>query len=175
MAPANSFEKTFEIVEGLYRQFMDDNLVLMGDSAGGGFVLSFCQHLNVINLKQPANIVVFSPWVDISMSGEYYSQNDPILGDIGLREIGKVWAGDLDTKDYRVSPLFGDNTNLARTLIFAGKNEIFYSDIKKYCEKLEKSGVDFRLVVGKGLFHIYPMFPMPEAWHAFKEIKHEII
>lgn len=175
LTPANSCKKTFKIVENLYRHFSDDNIVLMGDSAGGGFVLSFCQYLNSIGLRQPDNIIVFSPWVDISMSGEYDSKNDPILGDVGLREIGKVWAGDLDTKDYRVSPLFGDNSNLARTLIFAGENEIFYSDIKKYCEKLEKNGVDFRLIVGEGLFHIYPMFPMPEAWHAFKEIKNEIM
>lgn len=175
LAPGHSHEETFEIVEKLYKEFLDDNVILMGDSAGGGFVLSFCQYLNTVNIRQPDNIIVFSPWVDISMSGKYDSGNDPILGEIGLREIGKVWAGDLDTKNYKVSPLFGDNSNLARTLIFVGENEIFYPDIMKYCEKLEKSGVDFRLIVGEGLFHIYPMFPMPEAWQAFKEIKHEIM
>ena len=80
----------------------------MGDSAGGGFVLSFCQYLNSIGLKQPSNIIVFSPWVDISLSGgnyEEFKDSDPILGEIGLREIGKSWAGDFDTHDFKVSPL----------------------------------------------------------------------
>lgn len=79
----------------------------MGDSAGGGFVLSFCQYLKAIDLPQPNNIVVYSPWVDIALSNPPYdNDSDPILGEIGLREIGKSWAGELDTHDYRVSPLW---------------------------------------------------------------------
>ena len=105
----------------------------------------------------------------------YDSKNDPVLGEVGLREIGKSWAGDLDTKDYRVSPLYGDNTGLPRTLIFAGTGEIFYKDIKKYVDNLENDGVDVRFITGGGMFHIYPLFPSPEARNAFKEIKKEII
>ena len=90
-----------------------------------------------------------------------------------LEEIGKSWAGELDTHDYKVSPLFGDNSDLPRTLIFAGDNEIFYKDILKYYEKLKEDGVDARLVVGDGMFHIYSLFPSPEAWDAFKELKKE--
>ena len=105
----------------------------------------------------------------------YDSKNDPVLGEIGLKEVGKSWAGELNTQDYRVSPLFGDNTNLPDTLIFAGEKEIFYNDIKKYSENLKNDGVNVRLVTGNDLFHIYPLFPMPEAYAAFKEIKKEII
>lgn len=152
----------------------DQTISLMGDSAGGGFVLSFCQYLNAIDLPQPNNIVVYSPWVDIALSNPPYdNDSDPILGEIGLREIGKSWAGELDTHDYRVSPLFGDNTDLPRTLTFAGDNEIFYKDILKYHEKLKEDGVDARLIVGEGMFHIYPLFQSPEAWDAFKELKKE--
>ena len=105
----------------------------------------------------------------------YNSKDDPILGDVGLREIGKSWAGNLDTNDFRVSPLFGDNEGLPKTLIFAGTDEIFYKDISNYVDNLKKDGVDVRFIKGNGLFHIYPMFPIPEARKAFKEIKKEII
>ena len=175
LAPKHTCEESFALITELYREYADDNIILMGDSAGGGFVLSFCQYLKTINLAQPDNIVVFSPWVDVSMSGEYDSKSDPILGDVGLREIGRAWAGDLDTTDYRVSPLFGDNTGLARTLIFAGEDEIFYSDILKYYEDLKRCNVESRLIVGESLFHIYPLFPIPEAKDAFKEVKKELI
>ena len=74
-----------------------------------------------------------------------------------------------------MSPVFGDNADLADTLIFVGENEIFYQDIKKYVENLKNDGVNVKLVVGSGLFHIYPLFPIPEAKEAFKEIKKEII
>ena len=179
LAPKHSCVETFDLMDDLYESLISKlakgkTISLMGDSAGGGFVLSFCQHLKETNFPQPNNIVVYSPWVDITLSNPPYdNDSDPILGEIGLREIGKAWAGELDANDYRVSPLFGDNSDFPRTLIFAGENEIFYKDILKYYEKLIGDGVDARLVVGEGMFHIYPLFPSPEAWNAFKELEKE--
>ena len=177
LAPKHNAAETFDMMSEFYKRLIErENLILMGDSAGGGFIHSFCQYIKTINLPQPKKIITFSPWVDISMSNAPYdSEDDPILGEVGLRQIGKSWAGNLDTKDFRVSPLFGDNTNLPRTLIFAGTNEIFYEDIEKYVENLKKDGVDVKFITGEGLFHIYPMFPIPEAKEAFKEIKKEIM
>ena len=177
LAPKHKANETYGIVTELYKELIPrNNLILMGDSAGGGFIHSFCQYLKTVDLKQPQKIITFSPWVDISMSNPPYdSENDPILGEIGLKEIGKSWAGDLSTHDYLVSPLFGDNTDLPGTLIFAGENEIFCKDIKRYVENLKNDGVNVKLVTGSGLFHIYPLFPMPEAYSAFKEIKNEIM
>ena len=174
LAPQHSAEESFDMITELYKHLLDNNsrITLIGDSAGGGFVLSFAQYIKSINLAQPAHIITFSPWVDISMSNTPYDdKDDPILGEIGLREIGKSWAGNLDTKDYKVSPLFGDCTNQAPTLIFAGTNEIFYKDIVKYVEKLKSSNVNVKFITGDGLFHIYPLFPIPEAKGAFGEIK----
>ena len=173
LAPNHKSQETFEVIRDLYCEILklDKNLILMGDSAGGGFVLSFAQYLKTINLPQPNHIITFSPWVDISMGNPPYdSENDPILGEIGLKEMGKSWAGNWDTKDYRVSPLYGDKSDLAKTLIFAGENEIFYKDIEKYVEDCDNS----KLITGKGLFHIYPLFPIPEAKKAFEEMKKEI-
>ncbi len=176
LAPLHKADETYPLIIELYGKLIQrDKLILMGDSAGGGFVHSFCQHLKNIDLPQPDKIITFSPWVDISMSNPPYdSANDPILGEIGLREVGKSWAGQFDVHDYRVSPLFGDNEKLADTLIFVGENEIFLKDIEKYVEKLKNDGVSVELIVGSGLFHIYPLFPMPEAINAFKKIR-EII
>lgn len=177
LTPAHDACETYELVTELYKTLiLKDNLILMGDSAGGGFVHSFCQHLKTINLAQPKKIITFSPWVDVSMSNPPYdSHDDPILGEIGLKIIGESWAGSLNTQDCKVSPLFGDNAGLPDTLIFAGESEIFYKDIKKYAENLKRDGVNVRLITGSGLFHIYPMFPIPEAKDAIKEIKREII
>lgn len=177
LAPSSKTMQTYDVITGLYEKLiLKDNLTLMGDSAGGGFIHSFCQYLKTTDLPQPDKIITFSPWVDVSMSNPPYdSENDSILGEIGLREIGKSWAGDLNTQDWRVSPIFGDNVGLPDTLIFAGENEIFCSDIERYVENLKRDGVNVKLVIGNGLFHIYPLFPIPEALSAFKEIKKEII
>lgn len=178
LAPLHKWQESFDAISKLYGHLLQtrENITLMGDSAGGGFVHSFAQCLKTIGLAQPKHIVTFSPWIDLSMSNTPYdSEDDPILGEVGLKEIGKSWAGNLDTKDYRVSPLYGDNTGLAKTLIFAGSNEIFCRDIEKYVENLKKSDVNVRFIKGEGLFHIYPLFPIPEAKKAFKEIEKEIM
>ena len=174
LAPNHKANETFDAIAELYQDLIKSkkNITLMGDSAGGGFVISFAQYLKTINMPQPNHIIAFSPWVDISMANPPYdNEKDPILGEIGLKEIGKSWAGTWDTKDYKVSPLYGDNADLAKTLIFAGSNEIFYKDIVKYKE----NNANARLITGEGLFHIYPLFPMPEAKKAFSEIKKEIM
>lgn len=171
LAPLHKVMESFDLITEFYETLISkDNLILMGDSAGGGFVLSFCQYLNTIDLPQPDNIITFSPWVDISMSNAPYdNENDPILGEVGLREIGKSWAGDLDAKDYKVSPIYGDNKGLPKTLIFAGTGEIFYKDINIFVEKLRKEDVDVKFIEGEGLFHIYPLFPIPEAKKLLKK------
>lgn len=172
LAPLHHAIETYELITELYETLVSkDNLILMGDSAGGGFIHSFCQYIKTIDLEQPNNIITFSPWVDVSMCNPpYNSQNDAILGEIGLKEIGKCWAGNLNTQDYRVSPLFGDNTGLADTLIFVGENEIFFTDVKRYVRNLKRDGVNVKLITGPELFHIYPLFPIPEA-KSFQRIK----
>ena len=175
LAPLHKVKETIELIIPLYKNLIGrNNLTLMGDSAGGGFVLSFCQHLKTLKLSQPDKIITFSPWVDISMSNPPYdNESDPILGEVGLKEMGKSWAGELDINDYRVSPLYGDNKGLPRNLIFAGTNEIFYRDIQQYVDNLKKDGVEVKFIIGEDLFHIYPLFPSSEARKAFKEIKRE--
>ena len=179
LTPKHNCCETYSLIRDLYCEIIKkdfDKIILVGDSAGGGFVLSFCQYLNENNLPQPDNIICFSPWVDISMSGDYkdIEKTDPILGEIGLREIGKAWAGNLSVKDAKVSPIYGNNQGLARTLMFTGTNEIFYPDIKKYSDLLQKDGVNFTLVEKKDMFHIYPMFPISESRHVLNKIKKEI-
>ncbi len=107
------------------------------------------------------------------MSGDYKEYNDvnPMLGVEGLHEMGKAWAGNLDTKDYRLSPLFGDMKNLPQTTIFVGTHEIFYPDIQKFYNKIKYNNVDVELVVGKEMSHVYPLYPaVPESKEAFNKI-----
>lgn len=176
LTPKYTYRESYELLCEEYNELIDNYaaVTLMGDSAGAGLVLGFCQYLNSIDSKLPDNIIVFSPWVDVSMKNNYDDKDDPILGNIGLREIGKRWSGTLDTTDYRVSPLYGDNHNFPRTLIITGTNEIFYPYIKEYYEKLVDDDVDAKLIVGGDLFHVYPLFPIPEAISILKEIKKEM-
>ncbi len=174
LAPNHTYEETYEIVDKLYEQLLTLNIpiIIMGDSAGGGLSAAFCEHLATNDIAQPQNLILISPWLDVSMSGDYDTvEFDPMLGVDGLREMGETWAGDLDPKDYRVSPLFGDVSKLPKTTLFVGTHEIFYPDVIKYYDKLKDNGIDAELNIGEEMTHVYPIYPLvPESKEAFKHI-----
>ena len=88
----------------------------------------------------------------------------------GLVEMGKCWAGNLDLRDYRVSPIFGDISCLQNVCLFVGTREIFYPDVTDFYEMLQELGINTELVVGEGLNHVYPHYPIPEADDAFDQV-----
>ncbi|WP_407413755.1 alpha/beta hydrolase fold domain-containing protein [Methanobrevibacter sp.] len=175
LAPNHTYDETYKIVESLYDLMLkfEKPITIMGDSAGGGLSASFCEYLKTNDLTLPEHLILLSPWVDISMSGDYdeYIDLDPMLGVDGLREMGEAWAGDLDTKDFRVSPLFGDMEKLPQTTIFVGTHEILYSDVVKFYNKLKDNGIEVELIVGEEMPHVYPLYSgVPEAKEAFNHI-----
>ena len=174
LAPNHTYEETYRIVEDLYKFALEMGkpITIMGDSAGGGLSAAFCEYLASIGYEQPEHLILISPWVDVSMSGDYddYVECDPALG-VEVREFGESWAGDLDIKDYRISPLFGDVSQLSQTALFVGTHEIIYPDIIEFYDKLISSGVDAKLFVGEEMTHVYPIYPLvPESREAFNQI-----
>ncbi|WP_295616285.1 alpha/beta hydrolase [uncultured Methanobrevibacter sp.] len=174
LAPNHTYEETYEIVEKLYDYLLTMNkpIIIMGDSAGGGLSATFCEYLAAKDMPQPQNLILLSSWVDVSMSGNYDNIDvDPMLGVDRLREMGETWAGNLDPKDYKVSPLFGDVSKLPKTTIFVGTHEIFLSDVTEFYNKLKDNGIDVELNVGEEMTHVYPLYPLvPEAKEAFNHI-----
>lgn len=174
LAPNHTYEETYEITEKLYRHLLETGkpITVMGDSAGGGLALAFCQYLAQIGLDQPDDLILISPWMDITMSGEYSEvEFDPIGGIEALRVMGSAWAGNLDLKDYKVSPMFGEVSGLSRITIFVGTHETLYADIIKFHERLIENGIEVELNVGEGMNHVYPVYPLvPESKEAFNHI-----
>ena len=175
LAPNHTYNETYTIVEELYEFVLktEKPITIMGDSSGGGFSAAFCEYLASEGLTQPQHLILISPWVDVSMSGDYedFAEIDPLYGVDGLREMGKAWAGDLDTKDYRVSPLFGEVSGLPETTIFLGSHEELYSDVTKFYNKLKDKGVEAQLIYGEEMAHVYPIYPLvPESKEALNTI-----
>lgn len=176
LTPNHTWDETYDLLTVLYQDVLENAagpVILMGDSAGGGLAVAFCEYLAELGMEQPDKLILFSPWMDISMSNPEaadYEKADPMLSAYGLAEMGKCWAGELDTQDYRVSPIFGDISTLHDVYLFVGTREIFYPDVTEFYSMLQAQGIDAELYIGEGMNHVYPLYPIPEANDAFDQI-----
>ena len=173
LAPKHHYDETYALIDNLYGMIKDRTIAFMGDSSGGGFIFSYAQYLRDQREKLPGQIIGISPWVDVSMSSSDYASyeiKDLMLGVPGLLLAGKAWANNLDTRDPKVSPIFGNNKGLPPVTLFAGTAEILYPDIILYAERLRKDGVQTDLIIGEDLIHVYPIYPIQEAKEAVEQI-----
>ena len=78
---------------------------------------------------------------------------------------GRAWAGDLDPADPRISPLYDDLSALPPMLIFQGDADILGPDTIEFARAAARAGVDVRLRVEPGGFHVYVLSVpfIPEA------------
>lgn len=177
-APVHTYNETFEKLLKLYEGLLDSvsskDIILMGDSAGGGLSLAFAKLLLKHKISQPKEIILISPWLDITMSNpniSLFEKKDPMLAVPGLIKIGKLWAGDLDSSNYLVSPINGEIVGLGNISIFIGTNEILLPDARKFRDIAYSKGIKINYYEYEKMNHVFPIAPIPEAKKAIKQIE----
>ncbi len=160
LTPESGCEETYDFIEGLYTRLIAEypskRIVLMGDSAGGGLALGFTQLLRDENKKQPDQIIIFSPWLDVTMSNpllKKLDKQDKILSIAGLKSAGQKYAANLDLKDFRVSPVHGNLSGLCRISLFTGTGDILYADAQKFKQLMKEQNLHFNYFEYPDLFH----------------------
>lgn len=138
------------------------NIILAGDSAGGGLSLALMMYLRDNNEQLPDGLVLFSPWTDLTCSGETYetkAKYDPMFTTNMTKDSANIYVPeDVKKTDPYISPLYGDFTNLPRTLVLVGGNEILLDDSRLFAQKAEKSGVDIEIDIWPSMFHDWWLF-----------------
>lgn len=180
-APNCSYEQAFEKVLPLYKWLEEltdqSTITLMGDSAGGGFALALAQWLLKKELPQPQDIILLSPWLDITMENPEAArleERDPMLGIYGLVQMGKSYAGNANPNYYLLSPLNGELNGLGKITLFVGTHEVLLPDARKFRDIALSKGVSIKYYEYPKMNHIFVLFPIPEAKKARKKIVHII-
>lgn len=168
-----SMGKLEKIYSKLLETHLPENIVFMGDSAGGGFALSLAMKLRDEKISLPRSLILLSPWLDITMQNRDIiplEKADPMLDSITLSEIGKLYAGDLDYDSFLISPINGEFNDLPKITLFVGTREIFLPD----CRILKALAVAQKIPINyyeyEGMNHVFPLYPIPEAKLALKQI-----
>lgn len=182
VAPEEPFPAALEDAVTAYEWLVEEknyeskNIIVVGDSAGGGLALALCLYLKDNRISLPAGIVVMSPWNDLTNSGTSYIENyeiDPLFGKTTNNMLyGSAYIGENDPHNPYISPIYGDFTEFPPMLMQVGTHEVLLSDTLTVAEKAKKQKVKVKLSIYEGMFHVFQMAGdlIPESKAAWKEV-----
>lgn len=154
-----------------------EQIIVVGDSAGGGLAMALTMYLRDHDMPMPRGIVAMSPWTDVTASGESYTLNyelDPLFGNTKESMIYiNDYPGDHDKKDPYISPIYGNFRQFPPMLIQVGSTEMLLSDSITAASMADIAGVEVRLSIYDDMFHVFQMAGMilPEAKRAWDEVE----
>jgi len=170
LAPHSKWQETTDEIVGVFKAlaeqgFTADDIVLYGDSAGGGLAAAATLKMRDLGMEMPAALVLWSPWADISETGDtyvtlrdaepYYTYQH-VLGPSAL-----AYAEAEDHKNPYVSPVYGDfRQGFPPTLIQGGTKELFLSNVVRLYQALDQAGQTVKLDIYEGMPHVFvPSLP----------------
>jgi acetyl esterase/lipase len=122
----------------------------------------------------PKELLLFSPWTDMTAEAESYVTNgdiDPVLSKEFVISAAKVYTGaEEGLDDPKYSPLFGHFKGFPTTFIMTGKNEILIDDSYRLCDKIKEAGGRAFLDVEEKGWHVYQQSPVHIASNAIKRL-----
>jgi acetyl esterase/lipase len=177
LAPTYTYKETYQVIMEVYQTLALDtanaDLVLMGDSAGGGLALSLAQQLRHLQCKKPVKIILICPWLDLSLTNpaiHAIDKRDPFLGIDGLKMAAKAFAADLDLKNPLISPLYQSLDNMGSISVFAATDDILFADALSLKNKAAQSDIQINYYQYNDMIHDWLLLSMPEAKAARSQI-----
>ncbi|HXJ17793.1 MAG TPA: alpha/beta hydrolase, partial [Candidatus Polarisedimenticolia bacterium] len=153
------------------------DLAIYGDSAGGGLAAGAVLKLRDAGLGMPAAVVLWSPWADITETGDTYvtlkDAEPQYLYETLMRPSANAYADPKNQKNPYVSPVYGDfRKGFPPTLIQGGTKEILLSCFVRLYQALDTAGQTVKLDIYEGMPHVFQikLSTSPESVTALKKM-----
>ncbi|HVM95273.1 MAG TPA: alpha/beta hydrolase [Candidatus Acidoferrales bacterium] len=180
LGPEHPHPAAVDDATAAYRWLMKEalkpqNVVIAGDSAGGGLTVATLVALRDAKQPLPAAGVCLSPWVDLECSGESMTTKataDPMVQRVPLLRMAEMYLGGKDPRTPLASPLYADLSGLPPLLIQVGTAETLLDDSLRLAERAKKAGVDVTLESCEDMIHVFQAFAamLPEGQQAIDRI-----
>jgi epsilon-lactone hydrolase len=183
VAPRGKWQAVTDEVIAVVQALVKDghslkDIALFGDSAGGALAPGSVLKMRDKGLGMPAAVVVWSPWSDITETGDTYATlkhaEPTYLYETVLKHGAAAYADPKDQKHPYVSPVYGDfSKGFPPTLIQGGTKEIFVSNFVRQYQALDAAGQTVKLDLYEGMPHVFQgQLPnAPESKLAFKKMR----
>jgi epsilon-lactone hydrolase len=180
LAPEHPFPAGIEDVIQVYRELLEagyqaQQIVIGGDSAGGGLAISTLLMLRDQGEIMPAAVVLMSPMLDMALAGESMTTRaafDPLTTGFGLRTAVDLYMGAGDLKNPIASPVYADLRGLPPLLIHVGDHELLLSDSTRLAENAQAANIEKELKIWPEMWHVFQAWAadLPEAREALAQI-----
>ena len=179
LAPENPFPAALDDSVKVYQWILDsgfkpENILIAGESAGGGLCLAILLALKERNIALPVAAVAISPWTDLTCSSvSYRTKNKVSLAPLNSWTVfSTYYIGNDKATNPLISPFYGDLSGLPPIFVNSGVDDELFEDGEKFYMKAKSAGTDVTFTAGIGMVHCYPLLaPMfPEANAAMDEI-----
>ena len=162
LTPKYTYKDVFTMITPLYKEIIEevstDNLILIGDSAGGGMSLALLEKLSSEKVEMPYKTILISPWLDVRLENpeiDNVQKYDKDLNKETLKIAGIAYAGEDGMNSYLVNPIDGDLSKLKNVTIFTGTYDILNPDVHVLEEKAQKANVELKIKEYDGAGHIW--------------------
>ncbi|GAA5218061.1 alpha/beta hydrolase [Corallincola platygyrae] len=178
LAPEHPYPCALEACLASYRWLLahgvpPQSIVMAGDSAGGNLALSSLVKLREDNQPLPAAVVLFSPSVDMALTGEsaFAKRNiDPFFALPTLLLMRNSYLNGHSPCDPNISPLYADLHGLPPMMVHVGSDEVLLDDSIRLADKVKEQGGKAHLNIWEGMPHVFPIFhQLPEAQQAISQ------
>lgn len=182
LAPANKYPAALDDCEQAYRALLElgfdpARIVVAGESAGGNLLLGLLQRIRRNGLPMPRCAVPISPATEMGRihappARALLARRDAILPIGALVRVSGLYAGDADTADPELSPLYMDGRGLPPMYVLASDSEVLLDDTLLLVRRLREAGAEVKLEVWPTLPHAFPLFEsmFPEVAQAWRDI-----
>jgi acetyl esterase/lipase len=162
MAPHHPYPAAVDDVIAVYQHLLSErsarSIAMGGSSAGGGITLTAIQQLIEQGAEMPAALFIGTPGADLTATGDSFSINQGVDRHIptldGFIDAAvRLYAGNLDVADPRISPIYGDFEGFPPTLLVSGTRDLFLSNTVRTHTKLRQAGAEADLLVYEGMAH----------------------
>ena len=180
LGPEHPFPAAIEDSVRVYRALLIQgyepaNIVVAGDSAGGGLTAAMLLSLRDAGDPLPGAVGLLSPWLDLTGQGESMTTRvgqDPWFSPEDLPHVTRHYCKDDELGNPLVSPVFADASGLPPTLIQVGNDELLLSDSERFAANIRTGGGQVEIDVWPGMWHVWQMFIglMPESRQAVDKL-----
>ena len=184
--------KAYEMIHETYRVMLEDytaeHISVLGTSSGGNLALGMVPYINDGHgdTPMPGYIMAISPGTCVDTDEEWKRMLELDRKDVAIpaeymkTAVEIMRHGDESVPDYMIWLQKGDFTNCPKVTFIYGSDETLYACAPSFETAMQKYGVHYEMIVGDGMFHCYPVFPIckegKDGWdmmiHTMKEETH---